>query len=134
MNIENSKWFQFFESIFHESGNFQTQEYEKYISNHTIRFKDNATETMVTLIIDEPDLLLNFNIFNPRTPGLNKYEENEYFYKYQFEYGGYGTPGLEYNEINKSVFKEILANGIKGKEIHYYSIKQLYKAELLFGT
>ena len=45
--------------------------------------------------------LLSLKILNPKTPGKNKQQENEYFYKYSFDNEKqYGGPGLEFNKIN----------------------------------
>lgn len=65
--------------------------------------------------------LLFLKILNPKTPGKNKQQENEYFYKYSFDKEKqYGGPGLEFNKINIDGIKNFLKEGFHGTETIYY--------------
>lgn len=73
--------------------------------------------------------LIFCDILNPDTFGYNKYQEQEYFYRFDFTPGeSYGPPGLKYNETNADSIKSKLKNGLKGKEIQYYSNDKLIKS------
>ena len=65
--------------------------------------------------------LIFINIFNPETPGKNRQQEIEHFYKYEFDpEKQYGPPGLEFNEINVQGISNYLDEGFNGIETVYY--------------
>ena len=65
--------------------------------------------------------LIYINIFNPETPGKNRQQETEHFYKYDFDAEKqYGPPGLEFNEININGISNYLDEGFNGLETVYY--------------
>ena len=65
--------------------------------------------------------LIYLHIFNPETPGKNRQQEIEHFYKYEFDpEKQYGPPGLEFNEINVKGISNYLDQGFNGLETVYY--------------
>jgi hypothetical protein len=75
--------------------------------------------------------LMYLNILNPNTPGHNRQQLMEYFYRYQFSPDkSYGGPGLEFNRENITALSARLSQGLQGKEILYYKNGTLIKSEL----
>jgi len=60
-------------------------------------------------------------ILNPKTPGKNKQQENDYFYKYSFDKEKqYGGVGLDFDKVNIDGIKNFLTEGFHGTETIYY--------------
>ena len=134
MEIEKSNWFKFFDSLFKESEKFDLEEISEYGNSYKIEFCSKVNQTQVEIILyQRKDLLLKINFYNPKTPGLNKYQETEYFFRDDFKDNGYGPSGLEFCEINKLVIEEFLLSGLKGKEIQYFTNSKIFKADLSFN-
>lgn len=75
--------------------------------------------------------LIYIHIFNPETPGKNRQQEIEHFYKYEFNSEKqYGPPGLDFNEININGISNYLNQGFNGKESVYYKKGRLIKSRL----
>ncbi len=138
METFNSNWFIFFKEIILKSGKFNLETPVKINQVYEVTFKsiNNNINTKIICTIDYlDDLLISINFDNPKTPGLSKYQENEYFYKYDFyENGSHGSPGLEYIELNTKVIKNFLLNGLRGYEIQYFNNGKLNKADLFFES
>lgn len=68
-----------------------------------------------------PMTIIYVYIFNPLTPGKNRQQEIEHFYKYEFEKEKqYGPPGLDFNEENVQGISNYLDQGFNGNEtVHY---------------
>lgn len=96
MNIENSKWFKFFDAILLDSKNFRSLDPIKRNDFYVVSYDDQTTRTIIKIEIyyveNDSDLLFTVQVLNPKTQGLNKYEENEYFYRHQFDDGNQSEP------------------------------------------
>ena len=63
-----------------------------------------------------PISIIYVHIFNPITPGKNRQQEIEHFYKYEFDKEKqYGPPGLDFNEINIQGISNYLDQGFNGQ-------------------
>jgi hypothetical protein len=75
--------------------------------------------------------LIYVHIFNPLTPGKNRQQEIEHFYKYEFDKEKqYGPPGLDFNEINVQGISNYLEQGFNGSETVYYRNGRPVKSKL----
>ncbi len=78
-----------------------------------------------------PLTIIYVNIFNPMTPGKNRQQEIEHFYKYEFdEEKQYGPPGLDFNEVNVKGISNYLDQGFNGSETVYYHNGKPVKSKL----
>ena len=130
--MKDNNWKDFINSVLLESKQFEKISSETigetYIENFRFN-KNQQTEIKVGYIAE--NLLIYFTIFNPTVPGYNKYCENEYFYKYDFdEKESYGNPGLDFTEINRNGILSMLKNGLKGKEIQFLKDNKVLKSEV----
>jgi hypothetical protein len=81
--------------------------------------------------------LIYLNILNPNTPGHNRQQLIEHFYKNEFPSNeSYGDPGLDFNEQNLEALYRQLSLGLNGKETLYYKNGKLIKSilTLTYGT
>jgi hypothetical protein len=75
--------------------------------------------------------LIYLHIFHPDTPGHNKQQQIEHFYKYSFSNDKtYGGPGLDFDIDNLNAINRLLTNGLKGKETLYYRNGRLIKSDI----
>ena len=78
-----------------------------------------------------PISIIYVHIFNPITPGKNRQQEIEHFYKYEFDKEKqYGPPGLDFNEINVQGISNYLDQGFNGSETVYYRNGRPVKSKL----
>lgn len=126
-----NNWKEFFAKYLIQSGFFiidqSTREgdsdIEIFLSN------DNLDKTSIKTGYLPDSELIFCEIINPDTLGFNKYQEQEYYYRFDFTPGeSYGPPGLEFNEINRNALYDFLKNGLKGKEEQYYQGDRLIKS------
>lgn len=128
----DNDWKGFITSTLLESKQFEKKTSEIVGDTETEKFrliKNPETEIKVGYLND--NRLIYFTFFNPNVPGYNKYSENEYFYRYDFnEKESYGNPGLDFTEINKNGILSMLKNGLKGKEIQFLKDNTVVKSEV----
>lgn len=75
--------------------------------------------------------LIYIQIFNPDTPGHNRQQEIEHFYKYSFsDDQTYGDPGLDFDIDNLTTINRLLTQGLQGKETSFYKNGRLIKSKL----
>ena len=130
--MNHNDWKDFIDSVLLESKQFEKISSETVGETYIEKFRLNKnSQTEIKVGYLEENLLIYFTIFNPTVPGYNKYCENEFFYKFDFEEnGGYGSPGLDFTEINKNGILSILENGLKGKEIQFLKNGKIIKSQL----
>jgi hypothetical protein len=76
--------------------------------------------------------LFSVKVLNPATPGKNKEQDNEYFYRYDFTPGKeYGGVGLDFNEMNVEGIEGLLSEGLSGEERVYYKNGKPLKSVLI---
>ena len=93
--------------------------------------KQGNPETSIEVGYFSSKTLIYVNILNPRTPGLNRQQEAEYFYKHEFDdIKQYGSPGLEFEEINIRGINGYLEQGFNGLETVYYKNRRPVKSQL----
>ena len=130
--MNDNNWKDFINSVLLESKQFEKISSETIGETYIEKFclnKNPQTEIKVGYITE--NLLIYFTIFNPTVLGYNKYCENEYFYKYDFdEKESYGNPGLDFTEINRNGILSMLKNGLKGKEIQFLKDNKVLKSEV----
>lgn len=79
-------------------------------------------DTYIEIEYFSPVTLFSVKILNPATPGKNKEQDNEYFYRYSFTPGkDYGGVGLDFNEMNIEGIDGLLSEGFSGQETVYYT-------------
>jgi len=90
---------------------------------------DNNDKTYIETGYLADGELIFCEILNPDTIGHNRYQRQEFFYRYDFTPGeSYGPPGLDFNDTNIDAIKSLLKNGLIGKELQYYSNDSLIKS------
>jgi len=127
-------WLDYFEKLLTENGQFKlihtnknnqtlVQTYSQIIGN---------PQTVIEVGYLDHDKLIFLHIFNPDTPGNNRRQKLEHFYRDDFsEDDMYGPPGLVFTQNNLVGIYEQLTNGLNGKEIQYYLNNKLIKSEIL---
>jgi len=130
--MNETNWKEFINSVLSEGKQFKKISSEIIGETEIEKFSFNGnTQTVVNVGYYSDNTLIFFNFFNPNFPGYNKYSENEYFYKYDFdEKESYGNPGLDFTEINRNGILSMLKNGLKGKEIQFSRNGNIVKSEL----
>lgn len=131
--MDNNDWKDFINSTLLESKQFEKKSFEIVGDTEVEKFsliKNPQTEIKVAYFLDD-NRLIYFTFYNPTIPGYNKYSENEYFYRYDFdEKESYGNPGLDFTEINRNGILSMLRNGLKGKEIQFLKDNKIVKSEV----
>lgn len=75
--------------------------------------------------------LLYVYIFHPNTPGNNRRQREEYFYRYEFHpEKQYGGPGLGFEEMNVQGIANLLSQGFHGSEKIFYKNGKPERSEL----
>lgn len=93
--------------------------------------KQGNPETSIEVGYFSSMRLIYVHILNPRTPGLKRQQESEYFYKYEFDdIKQYGPPGLDFEEINIRGINSYLEQGFNGQETVYYKNGRPIKSQL----
>lgn len=91
-------------------------------------------DTYIEIEYFSPVTLFSLKILNPATPGKNKEQDNEYFYRYQFTPGKqYGGVGLDFDEMNVEGIDGLLSEGFSGQETVYYKNGKPVKSVLTSG-
>lgn len=136
LTIENSTyedWKDFF--------NKRLTSNEEFIMTH-LSTKGNTEKEVYTQQIGNPlttievsylsrTSLIYIQILNPDTPGHNRQQEIEHFYKYSFSNDKtYGDPGLDFDIDNLKAIDRVLTNGLRGKEELFYKNGKLIKSKL----
>lgn len=129
--MNDNDWNDFINSVLSESKQFEKISFEKIGDTYIEKFSFNKNpQTEIKVGYSNYNELIFFNFFNPTVPGYNKYSQNEYFYKYDFdEKESYGDPGLEFTEINRNGILSMLKKGLKGKEIQFLRNNQILKSQ-----
>ena len=128
-----NNWKSYFKEELKEKRNFFLKNISHSGYTELLIFEDFTKKSLTEIHISilENNDLISFEIINPITPGFTKKQEQEYFYKYDFdENRSYGNPGLEFSNLNKNHFNQLLKNGLKGKEVQYYKNKKIIKSEV----
>ncbi|WP_396159325.1 hypothetical protein [Flavobacterium sp.] len=130
--MNDNIWKDFINTVLLESKQFEKISSETVGETYIEKFRLNKNpQTEIIIGYISKNLLIYFNISNPTVPGYNKYCENEFFYKYDFDdKESYGNPGLDFTEINKNGILSILKNGLKGKEIQFLKNNKVLKSEV----
>lgn len=98
---------------------------------------DTGRQTIIKLGILSNGDLITLEFINPLTPGFNKQQEQEYFYKFDFYSDkNYGGPGVEFNDNNTAHFDKFLKEGLKGREVQYFKNGRIIQSEIFqyYGT
>jgi len=126
-----NNWKEFFNKYLIQTGLYRIQESTRIGDTDMEIFsnKNASNETCIkTGYLQNGELIL-YEIIHPDTVGFNKYQEQEYFYRFDFTPGeSYGPPGLEFNENNRKAIYDLLKNGLKGKEEQFYQEDKLIKS------
>jgi hypothetical protein len=130
--MNETNWKGFINSVLLESKQFEKISSESVGETEIEKFRSNKNpETEIKVGYLEDERLIFFIFYNPNFPGHNKYSENEYFYRYDFdEKKSYGNPGLDFTEINRNGILSMLKNGLKGKEIKFLRNNKVVKSQL----
>ena len=126
-------WKEYFEQNLEEKRKFFLERSIQESNTELLLFKPlekNNQTSIETRILNNGDLI-TLIIINPETPGFTKQQEQEHFYKFQFDNtNSYGNAGLEFNKRNRDHFDQFLNEGLKGKEVQYYKKGKLLKSEV----
>lgn len=88
-------------------------------------------DTIIQVGYLSPVTLIYVHVLNPATPGKNRQQEIEHLYKYEFDTEKqYGSPGLDFNEINVQGISNYLDQGFNGIETIYYLNGKPVKSKL----
>jgi hypothetical protein len=116
-------WNDFFTKRLVDSGAFRLSEtLEKGVTTTEIYTAlTGHPDTVIEVGYFSPMTIIYVHIFNPLTPGKNRQQEIEHFYKYEFDdVKQYGQPGLDFTDINVQGISNYLDQGFNGNEKVYY--------------
>lgn len=96
------------------------------------RLKDNTGEAPTMIEAGYiGDRLFYLYISNPNIPGYMRFQEGEYFHRFDFTEGkSKGGPGLEFDEVNVRGILSEFRKGLQGRELHYLRNGKIVKIEL----
>ncbi|TRO66818.1 hypothetical protein [Christiangramia sabulilitoris] len=126
-------WKEYFERNLEEKRKFFLERSIPENNTELFIFKplEKNNQTRVKIRILENGDLITLLIINPKTPGFTKQQEQEHFYRFQYDNtNSYGNAGLEFNKRNRDHFDQFLMEGLKGKEVQYYKNGELIKSEV----
>ena len=126
-----TNWKDFFDKYLIQTGYYRIDKSEKSGDTiiDTFVSTNNNDKTYIKTGYLTGGELIYCEILNPDALGHNRYQKQEYFYRFDFTPGeSYGPPGLEFNDTNIDAIKSLLKNGLIGKEIQYYSNEKLIKS------
>lgn len=130
--MNDNDWKDFINSTLSESKQFEKKSSEIFGDTYIEKFYLNKNpQTEIKIGYLNENRLIYFAIFNPTVPGYNKYSENEYFYRYDFdEKESYGNPGLGFTEINRNGILSMLKRGLNGKEVQFLRNNKIIKSQV----
>lgn len=124
-------WKEFFDKYLIQTGFYKIEESTRLgdTDMETYSNINQSNQTCIKTGYLQNGELIYCVITHPNTIGFNKYQEQEYFYRFDFTPGeSYGSPGLEFNDINQQAIFDLLKNGLKGREEQYFRGDKLVKA------
>lgn len=141
LTVDNNSfedWQDYFSKTFEKSSKFDRREIGKknavYEEEYVPKDKNDKTKIKISYFITD-GTLVTCDFINPQTPGYNKLVENEFFYQYDFTPDkSYGAPGLEFIQINLDAIHRQMTEGLKGKEIKYFSGKKHMKSDVFLDS
>lgn len=128
-----NNWRQYFIDKLCTSGQFSLdQDFERGETAFTVfKSTDTGKSTTIKIGILKKGDLITLEFIDPRTPGFNKQQEQEYFYKFDFYPDkSYGGPGIEFNQHNIDHFDKFLKQGLRGREVQYIKNGRIIRADI----
>ncbi len=127
-------WRAFIDSILLDSGKFKklTTGTKEQLDVEVFVLQDAKSEYLTKIEAGYlGDRLFYLNINNPKIPGYIKFQDGEYFDRYEFTEGkSSGVPGLEFNDVNAQGILSEFKKGLQGREIHYLKGGKIVKVKL----
>ena len=74
--------------------------------------------------------LIYLNLSSKIAQGYSKQNEGEYFFDSDFDEKRQSKTGLQFDKINQDGIRELLENGLEGKEVQYYLDNNLVHSTL----
>jgi hypothetical protein len=124
-------WKDFINQVLIDSGKFEIPitefKGETEIEIYKSTDKNSLTEIKVGYL--KNNLLIYLQIFNPKTPGYNKFMGSEYFENNSFDLEDKKSKvGLEFKESNTKGIFEMLKRGLIGTETQFISNGKILKS------
>jgi len=129
---EYYSWQEYFRTTFELTRKYRRIELGRHGDTIKERYipTDNSDKTEICIGYLE-DKLIDWKFENPLTPGFNRQQDLEYFYRYDFTPDKYyGSPGLEFIEMNLLAIDRQLKEGLSGREVQYFKAGQLIKSKV----
>ncbi len=119
---EFRNWKEFISQVLIDSGQFENSTSELVNQTEIKIFKSTNKNSLTEIKAGylNKRLLIYLQIFNPKTPGYNKFMSNEYFENNSFDFKVKRTKvGLEFNEKNRKGILNFLKSGLGGTETQF---------------
>lgn len=135
-NRHMEDWKSYFKSKLTGGGKFIFTEEAKSGELEFLYFKSAraGNDTAIEITLEDGGYLSCFEVFNPKTPGFNDWQEGQFFDRNTFDpKEPDDDTGLAFTDVNRAHFDKFLSEGLKGREVQYYRKGTLIKSDVYQG-